>query len=128
MRQIEDHLLSGIPTQPNGASLEIEDSLHAMFEAANDAILILDVNYRVTRANALAETLYGYSLADLRQKTLYDLRTLDTPAAIDTQMQHSLQHNGARWETCHVRKNGTIFPVEISSKPFRIVQQLYFIH
>jgi PAS domain S-box-containing protein len=53
---------------------------------------------------------------------------LETPAAIDNQMQYSLQHNGARWETCHVRNDGTVFPVEISSKPFRRGEQVHFVH
>jgi PAS domain S-box-containing protein len=106
----------------------IEDSLNAMFAAANDAILILDAHYRVRKANRVAENLYGCSMDDLRKKSLYDLRTLETHAAIEAQMQRSLQQNGSRWETCHVRKDGTVFPVEISSKPFRRGEQLHFIH
>ncbi len=127
MQEVTDPL-SKTTAKPHDFPIEIEESHYAMFEAANDAILILDVNYRVRRANAIAESLYGYSLQDLQNKSLYDLRTLETPAAIDEQMQYSLQQNGARWETCHVRNDGTVFPVEISSKPFGSGEQLHFIH
>lgn len=44
-------------------------SLNDMFEAANDAILTHDVNYRVTRANAITESLYGYSSPACERKT-----------------------------------------------------------
>ncbi len=108
--------------------LQSKEFFTAIFEAANDAILILDAKYRVISANALAEQLYGYSLADLHMRHLYDLRSLDTHSAIEAQMQQSLQHNGARWETLHQRKDGTVFPVEISSKPFRQGEQIHFIH
>jgi PAS domain S-box-containing protein len=118
-------LLFGTTPKLDDASIEMAE---AMFEAATDAILILDVNYQVRKANALAESMYGYSAPDLQKKSLYDLRRLDTQAAIDAQLQHSLQHNGGRWETFHMRKDGTVFPVEISSKPFRREDQLYFLH
>jgi PAS domain S-box-containing protein len=114
--------------KPGAPSVDIDESLNALVEAMNDAILILDAKYCVKRANAVAESLYGFSVADMRNKSLYDLRVLDTGATIEQQMQYSLQQNGARWETYHVRQDGTVFPVEISSKPFRKAEQLHFIH
>lgn len=110
------------------AMVQSEEYLTAILEVVNDAILILDSKYRVVSGNALAERLYNYSLADLRRKSLYDLRGLDTHSAIEAQMQRSLQHDGARWETLHQREDGTFFPVEISSKPFPMGEEMHFIH
>jgi PAS domain S-box-containing protein len=115
-------------TKHNGGIFHSDHYLNAIFLAANDAILILDATYRVTAANAVAERLYGYSAAELTTKRLHDLRVPHTHTAIDGQMQRSLEEDGARWETHHLRKDGTCFPVEISSRPFHLGEALHFVH
>ena len=107
---------------------ESDARFKAIFEAANEAILLLDENLNLILANPLAERLYGYSSAELRTKNLHDLRAPQTRSTAAADMQRSLTHDGARWETLHLRKDGKDFSVEVSSKPFRLGEEIRFVH
>ena len=69
---------------------------------------------RILEANAAAVAAYGYTYEELLGMTVHDLRTPQARAAIHGQMEHA-ETGGALFETVHLRKDGTIFPVEVSS-------------
>ncbi|MBI5017517.1 MAG: PAS domain S-box protein [Deltaproteobacteria bacterium] len=87
-----------------------------MTEYANDIILVADAESRILEANLRAEEAYGWTLEELRHKTLADLRT---PEERDRFEEHAevLQRQGsAVFETIHRRKDGSTFPVEVSGR------------
>jgi PAS domain S-box-containing protein len=104
-----------------------EDSLKAMFDAAYDAVLVLDQDWRLISANSMSEQLYGLPLSELLKGSLSDLRAPQARSTVDSDMQRSLLEGGVRLETVHQRKNGSQFKAEVSCKPFRSGDQNRFV-
>jgi diguanylate cyclase (GGDEF)-like protein/PAS domain S-box-containing protein len=91
------------------SSLDNFQSLHYYREIMNqarDIILITHTDGTIIDANAAAIKCYGYSLPEFKTLTL---ETLQAPA--------SWQKTGAKSliETSHCRKDGSIFPAEVSA-------------
>jgi PAS domain S-box-containing protein len=80
-----------------------------------DIFLVIDAkDGRLLDANAVAERAYGYTRAQLLALTVYDLR-VDAPQPVTAQMATADQ-GGIMFETVHRRRDGTTFPVEVSSR------------
>lgn len=89
---------------------ESEEKYRTLFHSARDAIYILNVlNGKIVDANKSACELYGYSREEFLEKTIYD---------ISAEIKETLQaiKENVRWvpERYHRKKDGTIFPVEVS--------------
>ncbi|HTN54330.1 MAG TPA: PAS domain S-box protein [Anaeromyxobacter sp.] len=86
--------------------------------AANTREVILFVrprDGRVLEANAAATAAYGYTAEELRGLTVHQLRAPETRDAASEQLGEA-DRVGLRFETIHRRKDGTTFPVEVSSQ------------
>jgi PAS domain S-box-containing protein len=83
---------------------------------ANDAILLGDEAGNILEANERAQATYGYSREELLELTLADLRPLETRGALASQLQQVAELGGEVFETLHVRKDGSPFPVEVSAR------------
>src|SRR5262249_23152778 len=70
---------------------------------------------RILEANRAAVEAYGYSRPELLALTIYDLRQLDTQPAVPPQMAEA-DGGGVLFEPVHRRKDGSTFPVEVSSQ------------
>jgi two-component system sensor histidine kinase/response regulator len=83
-------------------------------EMAHDAIVFMRrSDARIIEVNRAASDLYGYSRDELLQLTGYDLRTPAAAAVADSQIPNDRPFS-AHFETEHRRKDGSVFPVEIS--------------
>gem|GEM_PF-645891 len=83
---------------------------------SRDIILFLDKNSgRILEANTAATKAYGYTRKQLLHQTIYDIRPLDTRDAIPRQLLQA-DSEGILFESYHQRKDGSTFPVEISSR------------
>ncbi len=90
--------------------------LEDLIEYLPDIVLLVGVaDIRILGANTAALRAYGYSLEELLSLTIRDLRAPETQGAILGQMGLA-SAAGARFQTVHLRKNGTAFPVEVSSR------------
>jgi len=88
------------------------------FIAAHSRDIVLFMrrdNGRLIEVNAAAENAYGYSREELLALSIHDLRAAETQALIVDQMAEADVH-GILLETIHRRKDGSIFPVEVSSQ------------
>lgn len=100
----------------------------AIFQSANDAILVLDESLRIHDANAKAEVYYGRSRVELRG---LDLRSIRAPEAIGTirsDMADVERDGSARWETIHRDRDGRTFPVDETTRILRWEGVQYSIH
>jgi len=70
---------------------------------------------RILEANAAAVASYGYHHHDLLGLTVKDLRPPDSPELTELQMALA-DSEGILFETSHSRRDGSSFPVEISSR------------
>ena len=70
---------------------------------------------RLLEANAAAETAYGYTRQELLERTIFDLRQPED-APITREQMAAADSGGVLFETQHRRRDGTPFPVEVSSR------------
>ena len=70
---------------------------------------------RILEANAAATKAYGYNRDELLSLTIHDLRAPDTRELTTDQMSEA-DVQGILFETVHRRKDGSTFPVEVSSR------------
>jgi PAS domain S-box-containing protein/putative nucleotidyltransferase with HDIG domain len=87
-----------------------------LLESVNDAIVASDAQYRLTSWNAAAETLYGWKAEEVLGRTGLEITRTEWPDADAESMRRSIAKLGHwRGEATQVRKDGTRFPVELSS-------------
>ncbi|NVN93186.1 MAG: response regulator [Desulfuromonadales bacterium] len=70
---------------------------------------------RILDANAAAADAYGYTLDEFLSLGIRDLRAVDADDEIAAQMEKA-DRGGCLFETVHQRKDGSTFPVEVSSQ------------
>ncbi len=84
---------------------------------ANDIIVVTDETGKIVEANVRAEKAYGYSRKELLGLRVPDLRDAAEDPAIFAGQVKQLQAAGElRYEARSRRKDGTIFPVEVSAR------------
>src|SRR5215467_2605976 len=94
--------------------LESEELYRHVFEVESDALVLFDISCgQILGVNASAMDLYGYS-----RKELLAMNRLNLSAESDASIQATLEQTSfipLRW---HKKKDGTVFPVEISGRYF----------
>ena len=70
---------------------------------------------RLVEANAAAVAAYGYARAELLSLTIRELRAPETSSLTEQQMA-AAEAGGILFETVHQRRDGSTFPVEVSSR------------
>jgi PAS domain S-box-containing protein len=70
---------------------------------------------RILEANAAAALAYGYSRDELLALSIHDLRGPHSEVQIEALMAQADLH-GVLFETMHLRRDGSMFPVEVSSR------------
>jgi PAS domain S-box-containing protein len=93
---------------------------------ANDIMLLIDRKGKIIDFNERAVDTYGYSADELLQKNLKDLRAPETRSLLNGQIKEVEEHNGLVFETLHQRKDGTTFPIEVSSRIIQIDGNKYY--
>ncbi|MBT9612602.1 MAG: PAS domain S-box protein [Burkholderiales bacterium] len=87
-----------------------------LFENAGDAIFIHDLQGRFLEVNQVACENLGYSREELLMLTPRQIDTPEFAIRVDERITEIQQHGAAVFESVHVRCDGTVFPVEISSR------------
>lgn len=103
--------------EPINDLLRLENQFNFLLRFANDIILLMDADGNILEANDVAVNTYGWPLEQLLTLNIRDLRD---PATLD-QIQQQLKltaETGALFETRHKRRDGSTFPVELSSRLF----------
>jgi two-component system, NtrC family, sensor histidine kinase AtoS len=112
--------------------VRIEDSekrYRMLFEKAGDAIFIIDAEGEnkgsIIEANKAVEEMHGYTLDEILTMKMTDF---DTPEAAQNSpefMKRILQGEQIKAEIEHRKKDGTVFPVEISAGLLEIGDHKY---
>ncbi len=89
------------------------DHLHRF---ANDIILLLDDTGSVIEANECAVNAYGYSRDELLTLNIRDLRDPSDLSGIELDLRSAKVSEGVVFQARHRRKDGSVFPVEVSSR------------
>lgn len=98
---------------------ESEKRYRALFERAGDAIFILNAEggdlLRIISANQAAAEMHGYSVEELLEMKITDMDTPETADRAPALVQRIMRGEWISAELNHRRKDGTVFPVEISA-------------
>ncbi len=86
-----------------------------ILDEARDIILVFDVDGMILNANQAALSTYGYSIEELTNMHVFELRAPETRKIIDFQFKKA-QQQGTLFRTVHVRRDGSSFPVEVNSR------------
>lgn len=82
---------------------------------SRDIILFMHRDGKILEVNQAACAAYGYSREELLSLTIFDLRPPDTLPEASQRMAEA-DAGGTLFETVHQRKDGSTFPVEVSSR------------
>ena len=97
----------------------LEARSRALFDHSRDILLLLTRDGRIVDANRAAMRAYGYPREELVRLKVSDLRDPATVPEVDRQLERA-QHDGIFFETRHRRRDGDIFPVEVSSTTIEV--------
>jgi len=102
-----------------------------LFESAGDAIFMLEAEGgsagRIVSANRAAAHMHGYSVEELLGMKIQDL---DTPEATAGSAERARRILNGEWidaEISHRKKDGSVFPVEISAGLLEFEDQKYIL-
>ncbi len=93
--------------------------IDAVADEARDIILLMDSRGQLRDANRAALTAYGYSLDEIRERNIRDLRAPSTHDEISDQMARAAAA-GVQFETRHIRSDGSEFACEVSSRHLQL--------
>ncbi len=93
---------------------------------ANDIILLTDMDGHIREANDQACACYGYVREELLRLNLNDLRAERDRKELTTMMRELEASGGKRYVVWHMRRDGTEFPIEASSRTIRVDGHVFF--
>ncbi len=102
--------------QAEAALQQSESKFRALFENARDAIFILDTHGQLVDVNRESCERLQYSRAELLQMKAQDIDVPESAALVQERIDRLLRVGHQIFEAAHVRRDGTIIPVEINSQ------------
>lgn len=98
-----------------------------IFDNAQDSILHLNEEGFILSANKKAIKKYGYTLEEIKKINIKEIRDLEMDEYFEEQMKIS-DTSGLVFEGMHIKKDGTSFPVEVSSRSIVVGNEKRRIH
>lgn len=103
---------------------ESEVRYRSLFEQSGDAIFILKAEGpqigKILSANKAACHMYGYTEDEFLRLSITDLDTPEHAAKAPKRIKHVLEGETLRLDIAHCKKDGTIFPVEVTASRIQI--------
>lgn len=93
---------------------EIRMLAHAT-RSVNDSIVIFDTDEKIVFVNPAFCQMYGYNQSEIIGKPISTIRSADKSNELGIQTYTQSLRNGWRGELMDMRKDGTVFPVHLSS-------------
>ena len=106
---------------------EISERYSALFDGGNDIIFLVDEQGNITDSNDRAQDAYGYTEKELARTHLMDLRVAQFRQPVKEYLENVKSKGSLRVELEHQRKDGTVFPVEISIRHFAMNGKDFFL-
>jgi PAS domain S-box-containing protein len=122
-RDITEHKLAEIQLKKS------EQKFRSLFESATDGIFILDIEGNFIDVNTTAHTRLGYSKEEMLALHISQLDSPEFATRVPERLEDIQKKGIAVFESAHVRKDGTVMPVEVSSRLMEHEgRQVYFSH
>jgi len=104
----------------------MEQHYSYLIKNANDIIFLMDENGNLLEANDRAVSAYGYNRDELLKLNLYDIRPQAAGKLITRDMKEIAGRGGLIFETVHRKKDGSLFPVEVSARTIEIDNEIFY--
>jgi two-component system, sensor histidine kinase and response regulator len=92
-----------------------ENLYRELFEGSVDGILVVEINGQYIDCNSSFKKMVGYSLEELQQIKFQDLTPIKWHKKETEIVQRQLQGLAVTFEKEYIRKDGTIFPAELTA-------------
>jgi PAS domain S-box-containing protein len=99
---------------PMATASQYLQTFQAFWEHIRDIVLIFDTDGKVFDVNEMATKAYGYEREEFKTLSVEKLRAPEARADLAWQMSEAFSH-GLSVRTLHQRKDGSTFPVDVSS-------------
>lgn len=96
------------------------------FDNASDSILLFDREGSIFRANRTASELLGYAPEEIGGITVHQVNPSITPRRWEEMWEGAVPGTRERTRSIHRKKDGTVFPVEVSRAFVRFGDRMYF--
>jgi len=96
-----------------------------LVEASTDGILLESLDGRILDSNEVAETMYGYTHEEFLNLNVMDLVSPSFLLEKPNYVEWELDHGDLLSDIPNIRKDGSIFPVEVSTRLANIENQKY---
>jgi PAS domain S-box-containing protein len=111
---------------------ENEKRYRMLFESAGDAIFMIDAEGenvgKIVSANQAAAEMHGYTVDELLKLNLIkDLDTQKVSKEAPSRVRRMMNGEWIKAEITHCKKDGTVFPVEISAGLFEFMGHKYIL-
>src|SRR5262249_51450249 len=97
------------------ATAKLQERYALLSQHARDIVLLIDREGVIVEANDAAVAAYGYAREELLGMLSRQFRAEETRDLVAAQLGEAFE-KGLLCETVHLRRDGTTFPVEISSR------------
>jgi PAS domain S-box-containing protein len=95
-----------------------EGKFRALFENSNDAAYIIDPEGTILEVNQAACEQFGWSQEELLQTKVPDLLSAERAINFSNRISEIQEKGRLIFETVHLRKDGSLFPAEVSIRTF----------
>jgi PAS domain S-box-containing protein len=95
---------------------ESEKKLKSLFDSATDGIFIIDMDGNFVDINRTAHERLGYTRDEMLAMNIKDLNHPDFISIVPDRFDQIRNNRFAIFESAHMRKDGTVMPVEINSR------------
>jgi len=110
---------------------ENQKRYRVLFESAGDGIFMLEAEGenvgRIVSANRAAAQMHGYTVEELLDLSIWDLDTPEVAAGGPDRVRRILSGEWISDDISHRRKDGTVFPVEMSAGLLEFEDQKYIL-
>jgi len=104
------------------------DKWKNIYENANDPIFILDRSKKIKEINSKAQEIFGYSKDEFLKLSITDLFSGDIPEKYNDFFSRTFEKGSTEFDVIHKKKNGKLFPAEISLRAVLKNNELEFIY
>jgi PAS domain S-box-containing protein len=105
---------------------EASQHLEVLRHLGNDVLILLTLEGDIVQVNDRALEVYGYSEEELLRLNVRDLRAPETVPDVPGRLQQAGAPGGARFETVQRRRDGSTFPVEVSTRKVELGGRFFF--
>jgi PAS domain S-box-containing protein len=94
----------------------VEEKFKTIFDMTNDAIFLLDMDGNFLDVNREAHRRLGYSRNEMLSMNVAQIDPPEFAARVPERLRELREKGQAVFESAHVRRDGTVMPVEVSAR------------